>query len=458
MKFCVICKKGFRNTFDLNRHLERKFKCMDKSILMFDEEYVLKKKKEAEDLAELKALRVTIALAKLKNEILGKSAEAIELKRIEKNKKKEKEAEELAELVELKRIEKKKKKEKEIEESAEAIELKQIEKKKKKEKEAEESAETIELKRIEKKKKKEKEIEEAAELVELKRAEKKKKMEELEKKEKEVAEIKNNLKQIKEKEIEEATELKRAEKIKKKEIKKKEIKELVKIKKERFDEKKKKFEEAEELAKIKKNEKLKKIEIKAEELAELKRAEKNEKMKEVAEIKQIKQTEQFFEKNLKRLIPEPTEAPLDFGQTNDSINTETVIDLFRTVVKEYKNQTVYRMAAAVVTDYDTLLSGISENKNLRIKDYKCMFAEIWKLGAWNKTPVAVALSALFKNRAAMLTARKNDINSNPKVLRSPTVQALFIELTLFAQHGLAHKYSPTELRDTRTAFKVAKLK
>ena len=151
----------------------------------------------------------------------------------------------------------------------------------------------------------------------------------------------------------------------------------------------------------------------------------------------------------------PTEL-LEFGQTNETVDAKTVIDLLRTVVKQ--SCSVYRMTTSPVTSYDQLLAQNPENRNVRIRYAKCMFADVWRGTTWHKETVKATLSVSFQDRAQRLVAFRQTIEqTNPRVFTNKTVGAVWIELAHFAKHGLEHGPNATELRDARTAYKVGKL-
>ena len=147
---------------------------------------------------------------------------------------------------------------------------------------------------------------------------------------------------------------------------------------------------------------------------------------------------------------------LEFGKTNETVDAETVIGLLRTVVKQ--SCSVYRMTTALVTSYDALLTQNPQNRNVRIRYAKCMFADVWRGTTWHKETVKATLSVSFQDRAQRLANLRPTIEqTNPRVFANKTVGAVWIELAQFAKHGLDHGPNATELRDAQTAFKVGKL-
>jgi hypothetical protein len=227
-------------------------------------------------------------------------------------------------------------------------------------------------------------------------------------------------------------------------IKDDEIAKMLLLKKENLE---KKLKDTNELAELKKKIKTQKFEVIK--LTEIKK-DIQELKEEVAKLKKINDLENEIKQNALSVV-------LNFGQTNDKVDTETIIELLRTIVKQ--DSTIYLMTTNLVTRYDRLLDQTPENKNLIIKNYKCLYAEVKDSMGWCKEPVATILDVSFKDRAKRLFEKRQDIESvNQRVFNSPVIQAIWDCLEGLTASGVESATArPVERRQARTTYKINKI-
>jgi hypothetical protein len=150
---------------------------------------------------------------------------------------------------------------------------------------------------------------------------------------------------------------------------------------------------------------------------------------------------------------------LNFGETNDTVKTEQIIQILRNVNKEFAPEQKYLMAGELVIRFDKLLTQTPENDNMVIPDSKCLYAEIKTPTGWEKISIDNSLNSCFKERASMLLERKEEINAfNDRVFQCKTNNEIFVETKQFAKRGLAHSYRGDDTRRIRTGLKINKLK
>ena len=150
---------------------------------------------------------------------------------------------------------------------------------------------------------------------------------------------------------------------------------------------------------------------------------------------------------------------LNFGETDDKITLEEIIDELRIIVKTYDPTQTYLMAGDLINRYDRQLLKTPENNNLVIPDSKCLYAEIKSDIGWEKVPIDNVLNTSFKDRASKLIIKQPDIdNHNKRVFKSATTKRIFVEIKQFANKGFNYYQHGDELRKVRTSHKINKIK
>ena len=151
---------------------------------------------------------------------------------------------------------------------------------------------------------------------------------------------------------------------------------------------------------------------------------------------------------------------LNFGQEDlNHIQTENIIELLRSIRKEFKDDQIYLMAGNLITSFDNYIREKPENNNLLIPDAKCMYAETRIKNGWEKVSIEKSLNKAFKKSANELYNKKEEIdNHNDRVFKSNANKQIFSEVKQFGINGFNYAQSPDELRKVKTEFKISKLK
>ena len=148
------------------------------------------------------------------------------------------------------------------------------------------------------------------------------------------------------------------------------------------------------------------------------------------------------------------------GQENmDHVQIERVIDLFRTISKEFGYSRICLTAGNLINSFDRYIRETPENQNIIIPDSKSLYGTVRTPLGWEKVSADDCLNTAFKHTAAELYNRKEAMGSyNDKIFKSVNNNIVFNEVRDFAKNGLTNSVNSSDLRQIKTSFKVAKLK
>ena len=148
------------------------------------------------------------------------------------------------------------------------------------------------------------------------------------------------------------------------------------------------------------------------------------------------------------------------GQENmDHVQIERVIDLFRTISKEFGYSRICLTAGNLINSFDRYIRETPENQNIIIPDSKSLYGTVRTPLGWEKVSADDCLNTAFKQTATELYNRKDAMGSyNDKIFKSVNNNSVFNEVRDFAKNGLINSVNSLDLRQIKTSFKVAKLK
>ena len=143
----------------------------------------------------------------------------------------------------------------------------------------------------------------------------------------------------------------------------------------------------------------------------------------------------------------------------DHIELERIVDLFRSVSKEFGYSRICLTAGSLINSFDNYIRETPENQNIIIPDPKSIYGNIKTELGWEKVSADQCLNKAFKKSANELYNRKEALNThNNKMFVSEANRSVFKEVKSFADNGLINATITDDIRQIKTSYKVSKLK
>ena len=144
------------------------------------------------------------------------------------------------------------------------------------------------------------------------------------------------------------------------------------------------------------------------------------------------------------------------NESLEHIPIEKIVEILRTIDKEYLETDYYLRAGKLVTLFDKLLREIPENQNVQVETLRSLTGKIHTQLGWESQPVMDIVDRALQNTAQRLEELTEQINQyNKRALTVDRNKRTWRVLGDLANRGLRRTDSlPGERRTVRLGFRV----